>query len=366
MPTAPKQTTFNAGTVVPSAYLNAQQEGEAPSAWGVRMEAASSTVIRVPVAGDGAAGSVALRIIGVPCVNTATVTLSLSGTVAGVRDVYAVMDGAGFSLAHTAAGAGAPANSRFIGQVMWSGTSISAIRNMVDATPGHNYLHRAGGPDPIGAADIGAVASNTPINVYEVVATLSGGVLPAAATPGRRLWVDDLGIEYLDLGATAGWRVAGGFTGAMFLAPFSTAPPLFLLCTGQAVTSAAAPRLRARLVADGNRWGADGSGNPLLPPTPGRVPVGAGSGSGLTARALGAGATGVFGEEAHILTSPESANIATADDNSTNNGGSQRRILSRIGQVSNWDLSPAGVNSGGGAAHNNLQPSVALNLFVQT
>jgi hypothetical protein len=53
MPTAPKQTTFNAGTVVPSAYLNAQQEGEAPSAWGVRMEAASSTVIRVPVAGDG-------------------------------------------------------------------------------------------------------------------------------------------------------------------------------------------------------------------------------------------------------------------------------------------------------------------------
>lgn len=126
--------------------------------------------------------------------------------------------------------------------------------------------------------------------------------------------------------------------------------------------------LRAALIADGNPYGADGSGNPKLPDPRGRGLIGAGQGAGLTSRALGA--TG--GEETHLLTAAESG--LRDHSHPYNQPGIDNALQTSPGAGYGLVDISSGFNTGGvngGAqnaqnAHNNMQPWLALTLLVKT
>lgn len=89
-------------------------------------------------------------------------------------------------------------------------------------------------------------------------------------------------------------------TGSVTQFAGSTAPAGWLFCDGSAVRRTTYAALFAVI---GTTFGAgDGSTTFNLPDTRGRAPIGAGTGSGLTARTLG----GTVGTETHLLTGAES------------------------------------------------------------
>jgi hypothetical protein len=146
-----RELTFATGTIVTAGFLNDRQEIESALALGVRLEKASTTVLRVPVATDGSStGQTSLSIAqatgGVSYMRyiTAPVTLDLTGQGAGTYDIYANAGaGPGFTLQAVTGGGAAPSNSRKIGEADWSGSAITAIRQKVDAVAGHGFLHGA-------------------------------------------------------------------------------------------------------------------------------------------------------------------------------------------------------------------------------
>lgn len=146
-----RELTFATGTIVTAGFLNDRQEIESALALGVRLEKASSTIVRVPVAVDGSnTGQTSLSIAqatgGVSFMRyiTAPVTLDLTGNGANTYDIYAIAGGGpGFTLQAVTTGSAAPASSRKIGEVDWSGSAINAIRQKVDAVSGHGFLHGA-------------------------------------------------------------------------------------------------------------------------------------------------------------------------------------------------------------------------------
>lgn len=82
-----------------------------------------------------------------------------------------------------------------------------------------------------------------------------------------------------------------GMTGTMLPYAFSTPPANggWLLCDGSVLLSTTPHKaLRAKLIADGMKWGSDGSGNPKIPNTCGEFMRGADNGRGVdVGRALG-------------------------------------------------------------------------------
>jgi len=94
----------------------------------------------------------------------------------------------------------------------------------------------------------------------------------------------------------------------------------------------------------------DGSTTFNLPDSRGRSTVGAGAGTGLTARVLGE----IGGEETHSLTTPELAPHAHTIPTVTAGGGA-------TGFITSTGISSAPINTstkGSGTGHNNMQPFV--------
>src|SRR3954462_6374133 len=115
-----RETDFITGTTITSAFLNHQQDVQSGEAWNMRLEKASSTVLRVPMPTDAAAGFPSLRINGLPRWLAAAVTLDLTGVATGVQDIYALAStspATDFTLARVATGGAAPGspNSRLLG-----------------------------------------------------------------------------------------------------------------------------------------------------------------------------------------------------------------------------------------------------------
>lgn len=147
-----------------------------------------------------------------------------------------------------------------------------------------------------------------------------------------------------------------------------------LLCDGSAVSRTTYAALFAAI---STAYGVgDGSSTFNVPDFRGRTPIGAGTGSGLTARSLGQ--TG--GEETHVLTAGESGTTAhthsiTGTASLTvrygiNQGGSQRVCgsddntgdLALSGAVTG--LSAGAATPASGTAHNNMQPFGVVNYFI--
>lgn len=152
----------------------------------------------------------------------------------------------------------------------------------------------------------------------------------------------------------------------------SAAPDQWLACNGAAISRTTYAALFAAI---GTAYGVgDGSTTFNLPDARGRSPVGVGQGAGLTNRARGD--TG--GAETHQMTESEMPlhghptriavqSAGTASSNTT--GGALLNVTgatsyaAHTGAVSNTAGQQVG-GTGGGQAHNNMQPFIAMNCFI--
>jgi microcystin-dependent protein len=135
----------------------------------------------------------------------------------------------------------------------------------------------------------------------------------------------------------------------------SNIPTGYLLCNGQAVSRTTYATLFG--VVSTVYGVGDNSTTFNLPDLRGRAPIGAGTGTGLTARALGA----TVGTETHILT-PEQmpSHNHTSLQYGPNSGGAG---LLQTGLVTTDSVTG---NAGSGQAHPNMQPSLALNFIIKS
>lgn len=159
----------------------------------------------------------------------------------------------------------------------------------------------------------------------------------------------------------------------------STPPAGWLLCDGSAVSREDYAVLYAAI---GDTWGAgDGSTTFNLPDLRGRAPIGAGTGSGLTARTLG----GTVGAETHTLTAAQSGlpahthtywtdgdkYLGNADSiarRTVSSGSGATNHLYSTGATSRHDNTGAvtGGAKNASSAHNNMQPSAVVNFIIHT
>lgn len=159
------------------------------------------------------------------------------------------------------------------------------------------------------------------------------------------------------------------------------APDGWLLCDGSEVFVSVYPELAAVL---GNTWGTPSSSNRVkLPDLRGRAPIGAGTGSGLTARTLG---TKNIGAETVKLTAAQSgvpahnhAASATASRyflvSPDTESADSAAALSGSGyyfprsKVTGWQHNANTQNNtaaGASSAHPNMQPSAVVNFIICT
>ena len=164
-----------------------------------------------------------------------------------------------------------------------------------------------------------------------------------------------------------GAAIMQAWAGVIQMFAGSTPPAGWLLCDGSAVSRTDYATLFAAI---GTTWGVgDGSTTFNLPDLRGRAPIGAGAGSGLTARTLG----GKLGSEyiqahTHGFTQPT---ITSKYKNDGTTGGSARRYV-QDGTSSSTTLATAsggavGAVSGAttGSA-GNMQPSAVVNFIIHT
>ncbi len=146
--------------------------------------------------------------------------------------------------------------------------------------------------------------------------------------------------------------------GAIQLWAGNSTPAGWLVCDGSCVDRGTYSALFAAI---NETFGAcDGVTTFGLPDLRGRVPVGAGDGTGLTVRAPGQ----TFGEETHLLTIAEMpAHTHPVDRYLSANpytGGTARYAAQSGSGVYNSG------STGGGLAHNVIQPSIVVNYLIWT
>jgi len=149
----------------------------------------------------------------------------------------------------------------------------------------------------------------------------------------------------------------------------ATSPDIrWLICDGTSLLRADYPDLFAVI---GSTYGSIDGSHFNLPDLAGRSPMGAGSGSGLTPRAIGDS----FGEEDHTLTAAEVPAHSHTDSGHTHLDNNATATLIAIGagvpaasavpSVSVTGSGSANLDSfGGSGAHNNLQPSLVINYLI--
>jgi hypothetical protein len=136
-----REVNFVTGTIVTASWLNDQQEVKSALHFGIRLERASATQIQLKPLDDGndeVAGQSSLIVDGKPRWFNSTITK----TVSGAKGTYSIYVIAGESTTLEAGNitlttGAAPANSRKIGEVDWSGAAIERIRqNGMGSTTG--------------------------------------------------------------------------------------------------------------------------------------------------------------------------------------------------------------------------------------
>ena len=153
----------------------------------------------------------------------------------------------------------------------------------------------------------------------------------------------------------------------------SSPPAGWILCDGTSYPTSSYPALFAAI---GYAWGGSGP-NFNVPDLRGRATIGAGTGSGLTARTLAQ----LIGEESHILSIteiPAHAHIQNAHHHGPPVGATEYISVSALpgpygvvaggyGIFSNatQDATATEQNAGGGGSHNNIQPSAVVTKIIK-
>lgn len=190
-------------------------------------------------------------------------------------------------------------------------------------------------------------------------------------------------IDWLGNYIAQGWAgITQMFAGAVTqtvdsdgVATATGAPAGWLLCDGSAVSRTTYATLYAAI---GDTWGAgDGSTTFNLPDLRGRAPIGAGTGSGLTARTLG----GKVGAETHTLTAAQvpththsltnalglSSGTWAGETYSGSLTGSGAKLAHTTGSGTVSTLTATGAKTGtNGQAHPIMQPSAVVNFIIHT
>lgn len=185
---------------------------------------------------------------------------------------------------------------------------------------------------------------------------LTGPISPGKIGPGLtggQIAADTIGVYNLapELKGVLTPQVP---TGSIVMWPGITAPSTWLFCDGSLIPSGAEYD-PLRIVC----------GSSFTPDLRGRFPIGAGAGSGLTARVKGA--TG--GEEAHLLTADESGLRDHTHQYTGIVSGSNNYHTSYENNSANHGANTSGGVDGGAAsalaAHNNMPPFLVLNFIIK-
>ena len=206
-------------------------------------------------------------------------------------------------------------------------------------------------------------------------------ILPAVNSPtDEDLWGDENNANWsaidtdLKTVADAVAAVVAVPLGGIIDYAGATAPTGFALCYGQAISRATYAALFAII---GTTYGAgDGSTTFNVPDLRGRVAagkddMGGSAASRLTSTTITGGATTLGnsgGEQTHTLTTAELAAHTHAGDNTgfmtvTNSPGPW--FDSSSASVGFFTASPNTQSSGGGNAHNNVQPTIITNKIIR-
>jgi microcystin-dependent protein len=188
-------------------------------------------------------------------------------------------------------------------------------------------------------------------------------------------------------------------SGSIFQFAGAAAPGGYLICNGSAVSRST---YAALFTAIGTTWGAgNGSTTFNLPDLRGRSPIGAGTGAGLTARALAAtggeeghqlaanevpalsvtGTAEAAGGHNHAITDPGHEHDVKYSDNNSGDagvpghGGNNNHTTTSQPAGTGISLAAAAnhshtvdgtANAGGGGIHNNMQPYAVVNFIIKT
>ncbi|MCA8937544.1 MAG: phage tail protein [Planctomycetes bacterium] len=141
----------------------------------------------------------------------------------------------------------------------------------------------------------------------------------------------------------------------------ATAPTGWAFCQGQLLPIALNPDLWAVL---GATFGGDGVTTFALPDLRGRSPLGVGAAPGLTNRVLGAAG----GNETVALTTSQmpihTHSIAVKDTSDPDHTHGTSDVAGAPSPTTNTGLASTG-SAGGGQAHNNMHPFLALNFIIK-
>ena len=155
-------------------------------------------------------------------------------------------------------------------------------------------------------------------------------------------------------------------------------PEGWINCDGTAILKTTYTNL---FNAIGYTYSTDFSGSDLsfnVPDLQGRIGVGAGAGAGLTSRTLG----DISGEETHVLTTGEMPShnhgvtdpghahsyVNNTNDQNTDNAFATETAADQVDLNQTTSSNTTGIsinNTGGGQAHNNMQPYVVLRYFIK-
>ena len=177
----------------------------------------------------------------------------------------------------------------------------------------------------------------------------------AAGTSGQVLQTNGAGAN--PSWANAGSRITGEII--MWGKIGGALPTGWLECTGAAVSRTTYSALFGVI---GDDFGVgDGSTTFNLPNLMGRVPIGAGMGSGLTNRVMGT--TGGF--ETHTLSTseiPAHSHAGSAGNFVTSNAGGGAALAAGTG----YQQTATTANAGSGGSHNNMQPWACVRFLIKT
>lgn len=271
----------------------------------------------------------------------------------------------------------------------------------------HGLSHNILGDDPVtdyaAKTDLTATNANVSTNAANLAADIANLVTANALIVANKASADGSFTAASAALATTNANLATASlsivpVGGTILWPSASIPTGWLLCNGQAISRATFAALFTLL---GTGWGTgDGSTTFNIPDMRGRVPIGSGTGTGLTARAL----AGILGEELHQLldtemsshthTIPAHSHTQTAHSHSDSghihgyyggvtifgaqaggatlyvngltNTGVGAAVLSSIAPAISAGSAAVTGSFGNDTAHNNMQPSVGINFIIKT